>query len=48
MIVVEFLNTITGSSTVRRRTFESEGAYVQWHDGVRYMVEIVSVKPAAS
>lgn len=48
MIEVAFLNVITGSSSVRRRVFESEGAYLQWLDGVRHMVEIVAVVPIAA
>jgi len=47
-VEVSFLNLISGSSSVRRRTFESEATYSQWLDGVRHMVEVVSVRPVAA
>ena len=48
MIVVRFLNTLVGGTTVRTRTFADEGAYVQWVDSVRGLVEIISVSRVAA
>jgi len=48
MIEVRFLNTMSSSSSVRRRTFTSEGEYTQWLASVGAMVEIVSVRPAVT
>ncbi len=47
-VEVSFLNTITASSTVRRRVFESEATYVQWLSSVGSLVEVVSVRPAVT
>lgn len=48
MIEILFLNTVTGSSAVKRRTFESEGAYIQWLESVRGIVELVSVRAVSA
>ncbi len=45
-VVVDFLNTVTGSSRVLHRTFEGEGAYAQWASSVHGMVEVLAVRSA--
>ncbi len=45
MIEVRFLNTVTGSSRVLRRVFESEAVYAQWLSTVRGLVEVLAVRP---
>ena len=44
MIDVTFQNSLTGSVKLLRRTFASEGEFLQWLASVRPMVELVSVR----
>jgi hypothetical protein len=47
-IEVQFLNTITGSSQVRRRVFENETTYAQWLASVGTLVEVITVRPVVA
>jgi hypothetical protein len=44
VIDVAFVNSLTGSVKVLRRSFDSEGEFLQWLASVRPMVELVSVR----